>query len=133
TVEEQIVEALQVHKGLDRRAASAQALELMRLVGIVQPERRLQSYPFELSGDSRVIYGARISVVVGLGAVLVSAAVGMLGGRVAGYYSGAIGDLLMRIADIKLAMPMILFAIAWIAFFGGGLVSVIIVIGLWGW
>lgn len=82
---------------------------------------------------SRVIHGARISVIVGIGAVLVSAAIGMLIGLVAGYYGGLAGALLMRVADIKLAMPMILFAIAWIAFFGGGLVSVIVIIGLWGW
>jgi peptide/nickel transport system permease protein len=82
---------------------------------------------------SRVIYGARISVLVGIGAVAVSAALGMLIGLVAGYYGGILGSVLMRVADIKLAMPMILFAIAWIAFFGGGLVSVIVIIGLWGW
>ncbi|SFZ84500.1 peptide/nickel transport system permease protein [Devosia enhydra] len=82
---------------------------------------------------SRIIHGARISVMVGIGAVGVSAALGMLVGLVAGYYGGVLGAFLMRAADIKLAMPMILFAIAWIAFFGGGLMSVIIVIGLWGW
>jgi peptide/nickel transport system permease protein len=82
---------------------------------------------------SRIIHGARISLMVGIGAVLVSAAIGMLIGLVAGYYGGPMGAMLMRIADIKLAMPMILFAIAWIAFFGGGLVSVVVIIGLWGW
>jgi len=82
---------------------------------------------------SRIIHGARISVLVGLAAVALSAVLGMLIGLVAGYYGGFVGAFLMRTADIKLAMPMILFAIAWIAFFGGGLVSVVIVIGLWGW
>lgn len=82
---------------------------------------------------SRVIHGARISVLVGIGAVAVSAGLGMMIGLVAGYYGGVLGSVLMRVADIKLAMPMILFAIAWIAFFGGGLVSVIVIIGLWGW
>jgi peptide/nickel transport system permease protein len=82
---------------------------------------------------SRIIHGARISVVVGIGAVAVSAVLGTLIGLVAGYYGGLVSAFLMRAADIKLAMPMILFAIAWIAFFGIGLTSVIIVIGLWGW
>jgi len=82
---------------------------------------------------SRIIHGARISVLVGLAAVALSAVLGMLIGLVAGYYGGFVGAFLMRTADIKLAMPMILFAIAWIAFFGGGLLSVVIVIGLWGW
>jgi peptide/nickel transport system permease protein len=82
---------------------------------------------------SRIIYGARISVLVGLSAVAVSGVLGTLIGLVAGFYGGLVGATLMRIADIKLAMPMILFAIAWIAFFGPGLISVIIVIGVWGW
>jgi microcin C transport system ATP-binding protein len=50
TVEEQIVEVLAAHQRIDRRAASARALELLTLVGIPEPERRLHSYPFELSG-----------------------------------------------------------------------------------
>jgi microcin C transport system ATP-binding protein len=50
SVEEQIVEVLMVHKGMARRDASAKALELLQLVGIPEPERRLHSYPFELSG-----------------------------------------------------------------------------------
>ena len=82
---------------------------------------------------SRIIHGARISILVGIGAVFVSGVIGTLIGLVSGYYGGFIGALLMRIADIKLAMPMILFAIAWIAFFGPGLTSVVIVIGVWGW
>lgn len=82
---------------------------------------------------SRIIHGARVSILVGIGAVLVSGAIGTVIGIVAGYRGGLTGALLMRLADMKLAMPMILFAIAWIAFFGPGLVSVIIVIGVWGW
>jgi peptide/nickel transport system permease protein len=82
---------------------------------------------------SRIIYGARISIIVGIGAVCVSGVLGTLIGIVAGFYGGVLGALLMRLADIKLAMPMILFAIAWIAFFGPGLTSVVIVIGVWGW
>ncbi len=82
---------------------------------------------------SRIIHGARISIIVGIGAVLVSGIIGTVIGITAGYRGGLLGALLMRLADMKLAMPMILFAIAWIAFFGPGLVSVIIVIGVWGW
>ena len=82
---------------------------------------------------SRIIHGARISLMVGISAVFVSGILGTLIGLAAGFYGGMVGATLMRIADIKLAMPMILFAIAWIAFFGPGLVSVIIIIGLWGW
>lgn len=82
---------------------------------------------------TRIIYGARVSILVGVGAVLVSGVLGTVIGIIAGYRGGLIGALLMRLADMKLAMPMILFAIAWIAFFGPGLLSIIIVIGVWGW
>ena len=51
-------------------------------------------------------------MIVGIGCVLVSGILGTLIGLVSGFYGGLIGALLMRIADIKLAMPMILFAIA---------------------
>jgi len=82
---------------------------------------------------SRIVYGSRISILVGLSAVALSGMLGTFIGLIAGFYGGLLGATLMRIADIKLAMPMILFAIAWIAFFGAGLVSVIVVIGVWGW
>ena len=82
---------------------------------------------------SRMIHGARISVLVGVSAVLVSGVVGTLLGLTAGYWGGWLGEVLMRLVDLQLAIPMILFAIAWIAFFGPGLASVVIVIGAWGW
>lgn len=82
---------------------------------------------------SRIIHGARVSILVGASAVLISGVLGTLIGLIAGFYGGVVGATLMRIADIKLAMPMILFAITWIAFFGAGLLSVIIIIGVWGW
>ncbi|SFZ84504.1 microcin C transport system ATP-binding protein [Devosia enhydra] len=50
TIEEQIVEVLAVHRRLDRKAAAARALELLEIVRIPDPRRRLKSYPFELSG-----------------------------------------------------------------------------------
>ena len=53
TVERQLTEGLRVHKGLSRDAARARALELMRLVRIPEPERRLTQYPHELSGGMR--------------------------------------------------------------------------------
>lgn len=82
---------------------------------------------------SRIMHGARISILVGIGAVLVSGTIGTLIGLIAGFHRGVLGEVLMRIADVKMAIPMILFAIAWIAFFGPGLVSVVVVIGVWGW
>ncbi|MFB9923160.1 ABC transporter ATP-binding protein [Amycolatopsis halotolerans] len=53
TVERQLVEPLRRHSGMDRRAARTRALELLELVQITDPKRRLKAYPFELSGGMR--------------------------------------------------------------------------------
>jgi len=53
TIEKQVGEVLRVHKGLGRAAARSRILELLRLVGIREPERRLSAYPHELSGGQR--------------------------------------------------------------------------------
>jgi peptide/nickel transport system permease protein len=82
---------------------------------------------------SRMIYGARISLVVGLSAVLVSGTVGVALGLLAGFYRGWIDDVIMRIADIQLSFPTILLALAIMAVLGPGLDKIIIVLGLTGW
>jgi microcin C transport system ATP-binding protein len=53
TIEKQVNEVLRVHKGLSRSAARARTLELLRLVGLVEAERRLDAYPHQLSGGQR--------------------------------------------------------------------------------
>lgn len=82
---------------------------------------------------SRLIFGARVSLtVVGL-AVPLSAAIGVLIGVLAGWYLGFIDRLLMRVVDIQLAMPAILFAVLLAAVFGPSLRNVIILIVVWSW
>jgi peptide/nickel transport system permease protein len=61
---------------------------------------------------ARIIFGSRIALVVGLAAVMISGVIGMLIGLVAGYFGGRTDDFLMRLADIQLAFPFILLAIA---------------------
>ncbi|MBI5877265.1 MAG: ABC transporter permease [Chloroflexi bacterium] len=82
---------------------------------------------------SRLVYGARVSLVVGLSAVLVSGTVGVLFGLISGFYGGWSDDLLMRLADIQLSFPSILLALAILAVLGAGLEKLIIVLGLTGW
>jgi peptide/nickel transport system permease protein len=82
---------------------------------------------------SRIIYAARISLIVGVTAVAIGGGVGVLAGLVTGYYGGAIDSIIMRLADIQLAFPFILLAIAIIAVLGGGMVNVIIVLGIGSW
>ncbi len=82
---------------------------------------------------SRMVYGARISLVVGLSAVLLSGTVGIVLGLLSGYYGGRVDDAIMRIADIQLSFPTILLALAIMAVLGPGLDKIIIVLGLTGW
>jgi peptide/nickel transport system permease protein len=82
---------------------------------------------------SRIIYGSRISLTVGLLAVAISGAVGLLIGLLAGYFGGLVDDIFMRLADIQLSFPTILLALAILAVLGGGLDKLILVLGLTGW
>ena len=82
---------------------------------------------------SRVIYGARISLAVGFTAVAIAGVLGITIGMVAGYYRGRIDDVIMRLADIQLAVPFILFALAILAVLGPGLKNLILVLGVTGW
>jgi len=82
---------------------------------------------------SRLIFGARISLLVGVIAVGVSCPVGVLVGVVAGYAGRRTDDVLMRITDIQLAVPTILLAIAVVAVLGPGLWNVILTLSVTGW
>jgi peptide/nickel transport system permease protein len=82
---------------------------------------------------TRLVYGSRISLVVGLSTVLISAVLGSAVGLVAGYFEGRLGTGLMRLADIQLAFPFLLLALAVVAAVGAGLLNVILILGVAGW
>ena len=82
---------------------------------------------------SRIIFGARISLLVGFITVSVSAILGSVIGAIAGYFGGWIDEVLMRITDILLAFPGILLAIAIMAILGPSLNNVIIALCIVGW
>lgn len=82
---------------------------------------------------SRIIYGARTSLFVGIVATLLGAAVGVAIGLVAGYYGGILDEILMRIADLFLVFPFILLAVSIIAVLGAGLTNLIITLVVTGW
>ncbi len=91
----------------------------------------------ELGRDilGRVIHGSRISLTVGISAVLVGGAIGVTLGLIAGYYGGRADDIIMRLADVQLAIPGILFAIAILAVLGQGqgLRNIILTLALTAW
>lgn len=81
----------------------------------------------------RVIYGARISLAVGVLATAISTLIGLVMGALAAYNGGWWDTLIMRFADIFLAFPYTLFVIAMLAVIGPGIQNVFIAIGVLGW
>ncbi len=82
---------------------------------------------------SRIIYGARISLMVGLVAVGLSTAVGTILGAIAGYFGGWIDALIMRAVDVMLCFPTIFLIMAVIAFLQPSIINIMVVIGLTSW
>lgn len=82
---------------------------------------------------SRVVYGARVSLAVGVLATAISTVLGLLLGALSAYYGGLWDTIIMRAADIFMAFPYILFVIAMIAVLGNGIQNVFFAIGVLGW
>ena len=82
---------------------------------------------------SRIIYGGRISLLVGITTVALSLAIGVVIGSLSGYFGGWIDQMLMRLVDILMAFPGILLAIAFTAVLGPGLDHIILALCLIGW
>ena len=82
---------------------------------------------------SRMMYGVRISLLVGGLAVLLSGAIGVSLGLLSGYFGGWVDDLLMRVCDVQLSIPLTLLAIAVIAVVGSSLPTLIAVLGFTQW
>jgi peptide/nickel transport system permease protein len=79
---------------------------------------------------SRIIYGARISLIVGIAAVLFGAVLGSFLGLISGYFGGKTDTIIMRIMDGMMAFPFILLSIVLMTVLGQGLVNVILAIGI---
>ena len=82
---------------------------------------------------SRVLYGLRLSLAIGVLTATLSAVLGLLLGLLAGYYERSLGYVLMRIADIQFAIPFVVVAIALAAVMGPGLFKLMTILALWGW
>ena len=97
-----------------------------------------RTHPFgldELGRDilSRLVSGARISLLVGLAVVTVSSLIGMALGSIAGYFGGLVDDVISRAVDILMAFPGILLAIALVAVLGPSLSNVVLALCVIGW
>lgn len=89
----------------------------------------------ELGRDvlSRIIFGARISLTIGLVPTLISMAIGTVLGMCAGFYGGKIDFFIMRLADVMLAFPSLLLAMVVMYTMGGGLINIFIALSLVNW
>lgn len=79
---------------------------------------------------SRLLYGARVSLVVGVLSTLLSALIGIIAGAIAGYRGGWLDEVIMRLMDVIMGFPAIVLAITLVALVGPGLFNLIFIIGV---
>ena len=82
---------------------------------------------------SRVLYGARVSLIIGFLSALLSTLVGVIVGSFSGYYGGRIDDLLTRLTEFFQVLPKFFLALIIVALFGSGIVNVVLVIAVLSW
>lgn len=82
---------------------------------------------------SRLLHGARVSLVVAISSVLISITVGVPVGLFTGYRGGVLDDVIMRVGDAQLSIPFLIMAITVIAILGPSMRNVIIILGVTGW
>lgn len=82
---------------------------------------------------SRIVYGARVSLIVGMGAVIVSGVIGAILGLLSGFYGKWLDAVIMRVGDAFMAIPTILFMLVVMAIVGPGITTLIFVIGVTNW
>ncbi|MEC1891622.1 ABC transporter permease [Cytobacillus firmus] len=82
---------------------------------------------------SRIIHGAKISLMVGFFGVIISMIIGTVLGLISGFFGKWLDDFIMRVADIQLAFPFMLFAIVIMSVLGTGIWKIIIILGLTYW
>jgi ABC-type dipeptide/oligopeptide/nickel transport system permease subunit len=82
---------------------------------------------------SRMIYGARISILIGVAVVLIATFVGMLAGLAAGYFGGVVDAVISRVVDVLLGFPYLIFAIGLMGMMGPGLQNIILALAYKEW
>ena len=82
---------------------------------------------------SRILYGARASLIIGVVATSISLVIGVIVGAISGFYGGWIDSILMRVTDVFFAFPFFILAIAIMTFLGPSFINIFIALGIVGW
>lgn len=82
---------------------------------------------------ARVLYGGRVSLIVGICSTIISIIIGLPLGILAGYYRGIIENIVMRLADIFMSIPAMVLILVIVAVFEPSIITIIVVIGITGW
>ncbi|MGN6759324.1 MAG: ABC transporter permease [Thermomicrobiales bacterium] len=113
-----------------------QSIDYQDALSLYQPPSRAHVMGTDQLGRdvlSRVIWGSRVSLLVGLVAQLIVLAIGVPVGALAGFFGGKTDLVLMRFVDVMYAFPQLLFVILLLSMWGRGLTNIFIAIGLTGW
>ena len=97
------------------------------------PRHLLGTDPLGRDMLSRIVYGARVSLTVGLSSAIVSGIIGSLLGMIAGYYRGPVDDIIMRLVDIQMSIPVILLALLVLFSLGPGFWNLVVVLAIVRW
>lgn len=82
---------------------------------------------------ARILYGGRVSLTVGIISAMISVAIGLPLGLIAGYWRGLVGSLIMRAADVFMSFPTMILILVLVSIFGPSMATVTIIIGILGW
>jgi len=104
-----------------------------RLLGPGAPGHILGTDPLGHDVWRLIVYGARLSILVAIAAVVLSCVIGVTLGLLSGYYGGVLSAIIMRWTDVQLSFPFILLAILVVSLFGGGVGNIILVLAIGGW
>lgn len=135
------VEQLGIFDGTEQKYVE-QVLEdgsterVVETINVYEQKNRTEEYHFfgtdKIGRDlfSRMLYGARVSLIVAFGGTVVAGAIGVVLGLIAGYFGGVVDSIIMRVMDGMLSFPFILLAIILMTVLGSGLFNVILAIGI---
>ena len=118
---------------VDYTGLDPEAIDVTNMLGKPSAEHWFGTDELGRDYFTRVLYGARVSLIVGVLAMVTSVFIGVTVGMISGYFGGIVDSILMRIVDVFCAIPWIIMVTVISMLFKRGIVSIIIVIGCFSW